>query len=205
MALFVSKTSTSEARTVTFDLPLIAVPGARPVAVFGVAFFPDFLGRRHRKLVANSCAATGHSATQREAQHAAVAASSDKVVSTLGAARTSCSSSRRRSAMRASCCCRLSGASGITAAPSTLGAARTSCSTRRPDSRRQCTFRAWRCVDNPQHSAARCLRLRPLALTIGHQRCTFDPWRCAGELQHSASLRGRQAQTLYLRPLALRG
>ena len=143
--------------------------------------------------------------TQREAQHAAVAASSDKVVSTLGAARTSCSSSRRRSAMRASCCCRLSGASGITAAPSTLGAARTSCSTRRPDRRRQCTFRARRCADNPQHSAARCLRLRPLALTIGHQRCTFDPWRCAGELQHSASLRGRQAHTLYPRPLALRG
>ena len=43
LALFVSKTSTSEARTVTFDLPLIAVPGARPVAVFGVAFFPELV------------------------------------------------------------------------------------------------------------------------------------------------------------------
>ena len=76
------------------------MPGARPVAVFGVAFLPDFLGRRHRKLVASSCAAAGHSATQREEQHAVVGASSAKVVSTLGAARTSCSSSRRRSAMR---------------------------------------------------------------------------------------------------------
>ena len=106
---------------------------ARPTAVFGVAFLPDFLGRRHRKLVASSCAATGHSATQREAQHAAVAASSAKVVSTLGAARTSCSSSRTQLWLHTQTI-------RLRLLAPTI-------------EHRRCTFDPWRCASELQHSA----------------------------------------------------
>ena len=165
LALFVSKTSTSEARTVTFDLPLIAVPGACPVAVFGVAFFPDFLGRRHRKLVANSCAATGHSATQREAQHAAVAASSDKVVSTW----------RRADKLQ-----QLS--------PTQRDARQLLLQAQRSIGHHRCTFDPWRCANELQHSApCRLTGADSVPLTLGAARTirstprhgvySFDPWR----------------------------
>ena len=97
-------------------------------------------------------------------------------------------------------------AAGSDNIPSTLGADHRASS---------CTFDPWRCAGELQHSAS---------LRAGRRRhCTFDPWRCADKLQHSAaqcrdavlspgavrastterSLTWPQAQTIYLRPLAL--
>ena len=79
------------------------MPVARRVSGAGLVFLKT--GRSLPKIPQASCkvvAATGraqHSATQCDTQHAPVAASSDNVPSTLGAARTSCSSAWQGSAM----------------------------------------------------------------------------------------------------------
>ena len=105
------------------------------------------------------------------------AASSAKVVSTLGAARTRCSSSRRRSAMRGTQLWLQAQTVCLRPLALTVG-------------HHRCTFNPSRCPARP----GRQVRAPPLperrrksalgALRTDRRRhCTFGPWRCADKLQ----------------------